>query len=601
MISLAGFIVLAVMAAGIYANSFPASFVFDDYGLIVDNPQIRMKGVTAEAFRDLCRPPCNRILAMASFALNYAVHGLNAHGYRLVNLLIHVITAWLIFRLTRQTLRRSGTESDLAAFFTALIWLVIPIHTQSVTYIVQRMNALAALFYLLSLSCYVQARESRVSGAGGGKVAAGFVGCLLAGVLGLVSKETVATLPAFLFLYEWFFFQNLDRKWLKKHLPRLGMVILVCGLIAFFYLGGHPLERIAATYQDQPFTPVQRLLTEPAVIAYYLSLLVYPHPNRLILDYDFPQARALTDPATTLLSLAALAALVIMAVVSARKNRLLSFAIAWFFGNLAIESSVIGLAPVFEHRLYLPTVMPVMAGVTLMLRYVHPRRAGVLLMAVAIGVGGLWTWQRNRHWQNEYSLWRDGVMKTPANPRACHNLALALDRAGDSAGAIDFYRQSLGLAISRLGGGHPEIANIGNNLGASLLKTRRFQEAREYFELALRHDEKAGRPDRTLTVQIFKNLGITEQRLGNPGAAIGLYQQALAVWTGATSPPDADIAEIYNNLGVAYGAVGDRRQAEACYRRALMLFRLLLGEDHPYTRTAQDNLSALEVPADGEP
>ena len=97
---------------------------------------------------------------------------------------------------------------------TVLIWLVHSLHTQSVTYIVQRMNSLAAMFYILSLLLYVKARLSQTSV---GRTLR-FAGCILVGILALGSKQTAATLPLFIFLYEWYFFQDLSRAWLKRQL-----------------------------------------------------------------------------------------------------------------------------------------------------------------------------------------------------------------------------------------------------------------------------------------------------------------------------------------------------------------------------------------------
>jgi hypothetical protein len=111
-------------------------------------------------------------------------------------------------------------------------------------------------------------------------------------------------------------------------------------------------------YKIRDFTLGERLLTQSRVVLYYLSLLVYPHPSRLNLDYDFPVSHSLLDPPTTLISLLAIAALLVLSVWKARESRLLSFSILWYFGNLAIESSIFPLEMVYEHRLYLPSVGP---------------------------------------------------------------------------------------------------------------------------------------------------------------------------------------------------------------------------------------------------
>ena len=82
---------------------------------------------------------------------------------------------------------------------------------------------------------------------------------------------------------------------------------------------------------------LDRLLTEPRVIIFYLSQLLWPHPSRLNLDHDFPVSNSLIDPMTTIFTIITIAALIGLAVVTAKKQRLLSFCILWFFGHLVIE------------------------------------------------------------------------------------------------------------------------------------------------------------------------------------------------------------------------------------------------------------------------
>ena len=192
-----------------------------------------------------------RPVAYISFALNYYLHQYDVLGYHLVNILIHVTTGILLYLFVKTTLSlpslRSRYESyRWTPFITALIWLVHPIQTQSVTYIVQRMNSMAAMFYVLSLLLYARARlveEKRQKWAL-------FGCCILAGILSLGSKEIGATLPFFIFLFEWFFFQDLSWSWVKRY--SFPLIIIV--VIGFVYLGIHPLETILTTYETRDFT-----------------------------------------------------------------------------------------------------------------------------------------------------------------------------------------------------------------------------------------------------------------------------------------------------------------------------------------------------------
>src|SRR5665648_1163496 len=98
----------------------------------------------------------------------------------------------------------------------------------------------------------------------------------------------------------------------------------------------------------------ERVLTEFRVVIFYVTLLIFPYPSRLNLLHDITTSHSLLDPVTTLLSLLVIAGLIGYAVYCARRWRVVSFCILWFFVNLVVESSIIGLEVIFEHRLYLP-------------------------------------------------------------------------------------------------------------------------------------------------------------------------------------------------------------------------------------------------------
>ncbi len=107
-------------------------------------------------------------------------------------------------------------------------------------------------------------------------------------------------------------------------------------------------------YSHRDFSLWQRLLTESRVVVSYLSLLLDPRPSRLSLTHDVSVSRSLLDPPTTLLAICFLVGLLGFALASSRRHRVASFAALWFFANLALESSVIPLELMYEHRLYLP-------------------------------------------------------------------------------------------------------------------------------------------------------------------------------------------------------------------------------------------------------
>jgi len=294
--------------------------------------------------------PLRRPVAYITLALNYYFHGFDLAGYHLVNILIHLVAGIFLYIFLQTTFslpqaRQKIEHAGWLPFSVAMIWLVHPLHVQSVTYIIQRMNSLAAMFYILSMLLYVRGRLAR----GKGKQSVLFLSSLCAGILALGSKENAATLPLFILLYEWFFLQDLSFTWLRKRfLPILGVgVFLVC--VVMLFLGQHPLDAILNSYGIRDFNMEQRVLTEFRVVLFYMGLLLFPHPARLNIDHDFSLSLSLLNPPSTLLSLGVLLGLFGLAIILARRERIIAFSIFWFLGNLLLNLLLSGL------RLFLNT------------------------------------------------------------------------------------------------------------------------------------------------------------------------------------------------------------------------------------------------------
>ena len=437
---------LALIVILIYANTIDSPFIFDSRSNIESNPHIRISKInlnelTGAAFKS---PSRKRPLSNISFALNYYLHGYNVVGFHVVNLLIHICTGFFLYFLIKSTFLTPVLESRYGnymwiSFFTAAIWMVHPLQTQSVSYVVQRMNSLCAMFYMLSILFYARFRLSRQQKNKWWL----FLGCILAGALALASKQIAATLPVFIIVYEWYFFRDLDLKWLKNHIPLLAGFLLLAAVIALALLGSNPLDRVLEGYKNRDFTLTQRLLTEPRVILFYLSQLLWPHPSRLNLDHDFPLSNSLLDPMTTIFSIITIAALIGLAVVTARKQRLLSFCILWFFGNLVIESSILALEIIFEHRIYLPSMAFSLIVALAVCRWVKPAWLQAVLLCTMVTAGAIWTYERNTVYNDRITFWQDCVKKSPRKARPHNNLGVALADQGYHDEAIEKYLKAL--------------------------------------------------------------------------------------------------------------------------------------------------------------
>src|SRR6056297_2025114 len=329
--------------------------------------------------------------------------------------------------------------ADWIAFLAVLIWLVHPVQTNAVTYMVQRMTSLAALFYILSLLLYVKGRLAMQQNRW--RRPAGYLaGCVLAGLCAVFTKQNAGMLPVFILLYEWFFFQDLrpfrSRRWIFAMLA----AILVFCVIGYVYLGGHPLDRILSAYQRREFTMGQRVLTELRVIAYYAGLMVFPQPNRLLLDHDYPLSDSLAAPFTTALSAGMIVGILAAVIFLSRRYRLVAFCLIWFLGNLLIESSIIGIEIIYEHRLYLPSMMLCLMVVWLLSRLVQKKWLFVSIVVAVALVFSFWTCQRNQIWASDVTFWKDVAQKSPQKARPLQNLAYSLQQKGRHAEAITHYQ-----------------------------------------------------------------------------------------------------------------------------------------------------------------
>ncbi|MFC1813467.1 tetratricopeptide repeat protein [Thermodesulfobacteriota bacterium] len=576
-------LLLVILGFGVYSNSLDSPFVFDDILRIKDNPHVRLTHFSLEKLSNAAfkKPSArNRPVGNIAFALNYYFHQYNLKGYHAVNIIIHILTGILLFYFINTTLSITAPQPvdsriqesltpAFAAFWAALVWLVNPVHTQSVTYIVQRLNSMAAMFYLLSFLFYVKGRihqikratqtsqsktatPSKPGAAPDNRITVSgfyFIGSCLTWILALGCKQTSATLPFFIFLYEWYFFHNLNRDWLKRHLKYFSGVILLFGLISMIYTGFNPLKKIISSplYAFNNFTFAQRVLTQPRVVIYYLSLIFYPHPSRLNLDYDFPLSFSLIDPVTTLLSLFAIIGLVAFAFYVAKKERLISFCILWYFGNLVIESSIIPLALIYEHRTYLPSMLVCLMLIMLAVRYIKPKWLTIGILCAVVMICAVWTYERNRVWGSSVTLWEDCAKKSPNKAQPHNNLGIALAKEERLAESIRHYSIALDLK--------PDHAKAHNNLGIVLQKLGRIDESIRHYSKALEIN-----PD---YAEAHNNLGTALAEQGRLDDAIRHYSEALL--------PRPDYAKAHNNMGSALEKQGRIDEAVEHYLQALRI------------------------------
>ena len=252
-----------IMAAGIltYSNTFDSPLVFDDEFFIINDTAVHMTDLSGDAIKTAAVDgrPRHRLMPNISFALNYYFGRLSPFGYHLVNLIIHLLSGIFLFFFIKNSFyidpqNKQESHPELIAFFAALIWIVQPVGTQSVTYICQRMASMVALFYILSLLFYVKGRMAmRQTPSEWLKPCLFFSGGFLAAVCAFATKENAGTLPLVILLYEWFFFQDLKLKWSRRQTLWIAFFVIVFAGVVFWYMGENPLVRILNSYKRRDF------------------------------------------------------------------------------------------------------------------------------------------------------------------------------------------------------------------------------------------------------------------------------------------------------------------------------------------------------------
>jgi Flp pilus assembly protein TadD len=470
-----------------------------------------------------------------SLLANYQLGGLDPWGYHLVNLLVHLASVLTLWALLRRGLRHASVPAsvrgrgDLVAFFAAAWWGLHPLTTQAVTYVIQRAEALSALFALLTL--YGVATRRR-----GLAVAA----C----ALGMASKPTGATAPLAALLWDAFFVSGSFRAALRQEW-RLYAGLASTWLLLAALLRAAELDASAGPALEA-FGPFDYLLTQPGVILHYLRLAAFP--DALVLDYAWPLARGwreIAPPALVLL-------LLLLAGLRAWwRRQAAGLALVLFFLWLGPSSSVMPIKDLaFEHRMYLP-LAPLCALAAGALAWLLARLGwGALLVWVGLGAAlalGIRTDLRNRDYASPERLWTSALSLRPDNPRVHNQLALALLARGADRDAGVHFRRALEL--------EPQQPGPLANLAAIAIARGDLTEA----AAALRAFEALDPEDEALWI----NWGRLRHAQGRPEDAIRCYRRALEI------APHSELAPI--NLSQVLIEIGRPLQALEFLERAQQL------------------------------
>lgn len=509
---------VALAAVAAYLNAFGNEFVLDDIRLVRDNVRIRtlanVPHLFASSYWDVeGAQALYRPLVLASYAVNYAVHGLSTYGYTAVNVGLHASVSLLLFALVRAI-----GGSPFAAGVAGVAFAVHPVHTEAVAGISGRPELLAALFFLLTMHVHRMAPRA-------GRAAFGYRAAALACfAAALLSKESAITLllvlpvmdalapgrdataaPATMrsrMLGDYFPLACVALAYLAVRAAVLGSVVMAEEVIA-------PLDNPLVPVTTLPLgermgaTRAEAVMTAFAVVADYTRLLAWP--ARLSPDYSYNQiplvASALDGRFIAGLALAG-ACLGAIALLW-RRSPIAAFGLAFLALTYSIVSNlVITIGTICAERLaYLPSAGLLIAAAVgaewLAGRGgVARRRLVYSAVAALLVIGAARTWTRNRDWKDERALWSAAIQAAPRSARV----------------QSEYGRILMGLAESDA------------RAGRAAEGKRLYREAEGHFQAALDLYPSYSLP--------LDGLAMIHSLQGRFDEAIVLYDRALKAWPG---------------------------------------------------------------------
>jgi tetratricopeptide (TPR) repeat protein len=544
----------------IYSNTLKTPFILDDNKLIVDNSAIQNNSI----YTKFNLP---RYIGYVSFGLNYKLTKYNPISYHIVNILIHFSNSILIIILLNKLFRRIEERKVFKNYhtlpiFVALLFLVHPLQTQAVTYVVQRLTSLATMFVLLSIIYYIKFKESK------NKFSFYFLALIFA-VFAYKTKENTATLSLMIIAIEAIFFNKKDEiiPFKKRVIYIIPFILLVVVIPLSFVdfdkfksqnfsetlknientMQNIFLEFVETTQETKLISRKQYLLTEFNVIITYIRMLFIPINQSL--HHMYPLAKSLFE-IPTFFSFTLLFAIVIIAIVFYKKYIEIFFGIIWFYTFLLVESSIIPIQDViFEHRVYLPSIgffITIIYGLFFLLGSRLYKSLPIIIISLAVILSFL-TYKRNIVWKDEISIWEDVIKKYPNNHIAHGSIGTAYAKINRCDKAIPELLKSIEL--------YPGYAKSINNLATCYLKMGKVKDAVETYKKAIEVDPNY--------VRAYYNLASLYYLHGNINQSLFYLLLAKEI--------DNNDAMVNGQLGSIYCQIGEYIKSEAYFKKALSI------------------------------
>jgi Flp pilus assembly protein TadD len=592
-------LLVALLAA--YSNHFHNSFHFDDAHTIENNAAIRdLRNIPlffrdATTFSSLPSNQSYRPLVSTLLAIDYRLGGLQPFWFHLSIFALFValvlLLAFVLYRLI---------DNLWIALGAAALYGLHPANADTINYIVASSEVISTLGVIASFAVYFAFPQSRR-----------YYFYVLPAAFATLAKPTAAIFAVLFAIYRLLFPPD-DARLKNAPLPRRVLAwcsdaippLLICGAMLLFVQHMTPQSWIAGAANVHNY-----LITQPYVVFQYIKTFLWP--TGLSADYDL-NPFITTDDArfwigfafTFLFTIAAIAFCVF------KRTRVIGFGLLWFLIAL-LPTSLLPLAEVMnDHRTFLPYIGLVIAiaGAAALLVALLDRQssrtkiAATCAVVLFLCVNGFATFQRNKVWKSEETLWHDVVLKSPGNGRGLMNYGNTLMAKGDYEGALDYFHRAeqftphysvllINLAIAeaatkqssqaeqhfkealRLAPSSPDSYTF---YARYLISHSRIDEARAFLQSALElsptdltardllAQTNGQSPSRQVarTPESYLALSLQHYRDERYAESIAASRAALAL--------RPNYAEAWNNIGAAYNKLGQYDKAAAACEQALL-------------------------------
>lgn len=551
----------------VYFNSLDVPFYLDDIGSIVKN-QYFDDATYVTLFYDYGL----RYLGYMGFWINFEYFGLDVLPYHIVNVFIHMLAGVSIFFLTKELAKSMRVSSDekylnTMACLVALLFVLHPLQSQGVTYIVQRLTSQVAVFYIASLLFYLRARSTSTLGP---KLSFLFFSVLFA-VGAFFTKQNSFTLPLAILLCEWLVFSSLTK---KKVFFFIGVCLFGLISLVLFQSGvEHVFNELDGRLREtNQLSRIEYFLPQLPIVWTYIGKLFLPWPLQLEYDYHVDSFSA------WIIFVSGVAHLLVIfgAILLRAKYPLFTWGILFYYLAHAVESSIIPISDfAFEHRTYLPNVGFFVAFGSVLFNIIlkfSNRNLRSKLITISVTVSllvslSILTFMRNQQWLSPELLLSNDLKQAPKSARAIHNYAEFKLKEGDVDVALELLESLMELELNRID------ANMFNTYLATLINSKQYRKAIDKGSLLLEQPLRV-----ELRALIHANLGTAYVNLKDYEKANMFFEQASVQ---ASLPINSLIAYAYASL-----AVGE-------YSRVRILCNRILDLE-PQNRKANILLLALE-------